>query len=122
MIRRWGTVMRYGCYNLPPPALLAGGVVPRPHRRPLVSPRRFADAVPPLHVGTVGRTVTLPPVTVPADDYQSMAAGAVEHPVALLDGSAPATEDWTKCPPSAILSWNVRVIALAVTQKPKPFA
>lgn len=122
MVLRWGTVMRYGCYNSQPPALLAGGVVPRPQGGPLVSPPRFADAVPPLHLGAVGRAVALPPVTVPADDHQAVAVGAVEYPVAVLDGPAPATEDWTHCPPSAILRLSLGVIALAVTQKPNPLA
>ena len=111
MILRRGTVMRYGCYNLPPPALLAGGVFACSQESPLVSPAGLADAVPPLHLGTTGRAVALPAVTVPADDHQAVASCAVQHPVAVLEGPAPATEDWTKCPPSAILSLNVGVIA-----------
>lgn len=120
--RRRGTLMRYGCYHLPAPALLAGGVVACPEGGLLVSPAGFADAVPPLHLSAVDRAVTLASVAAAADDHQAVTPRAMEHPVTLLDGPAPATEDWTQCPPSTILSLNVRVIALAVTQKPKPFA
>jgi len=107
-----GRVMRYGCYNSRAPALLAGGVVAGPDGCLLVAPSRFADASFALHLGAVGRAVALPPITTSADDHQPVAAPAVEHPVAFLDGQAPATEGWTKRPPPAILSSLTVVLSL----------
>ena len=112
--------MRYGCYNSRSPALLASGVVARPGACPLVAPSRLADALFASHLAAVGRAVALPAVAAGADDHQAAAARTVEHPVALVDDRAPATEDWTPGPPPAILSLIVVVIALAVTQKPRP--
>jgi hypothetical protein len=96
--------MRYGCYNPRSPALLAGGVVAGPYGCPLVAPSRIADAMSPLQLAAVGRAVALPAVAAGADDHQPAAACAVEHPVALLDDRAPATEGWTPGPPPAILT------------------
>ena len=115
----WGRVMRYGCYNSRAPALLAGGVVAGSDGCPLVAPSRLADASFALHLAAVGRAVPLPAIAAGTDDHQSAAACAVEHPVALVDDRAPATEDWTPGPPPAILTSSL-VIALAVTQKPRP--
>ncbi len=112
--------MRYGSCNSRSPALLAGGVVARSQRRLLVSPARLADAPPPLHLSAVSRAITLPPIATCADDHQPAAPRAVEHPVALLDGRAPATEGWTQRPPPAILSLIAVFIALAVARKPRP--
>ena len=112
--------MRYGSCNSQSPALLAGGVVACSQRRLLVSPARLADAPPPLHLGAVGRAITLPPIATGADDHQPTAPRAVEHPVALLDGRTPATEGWTQRPPPAILSLIAVFIALAVARKPRP--
>ena len=85
--RRLGAAVRppFGCYNSQAPALLAGGVVACPERGPLVSPPRFADAVPPLPLGSAGGAVALAPVAAAANDHQPVASGAVEHPVAVLD-------------------------------------
>ena len=102
----WGRVMRYGTCNSRAPALLAGGVVAGPQGRPLVTPSCLADASSPLHLAAVGRAVPLPTVAARADDHQPVAPRAVEHPVALLDDWAPATEGWTQRPPPAILSFN----------------
>ena len=112
--------MRYGSCKSQSPALLAGSVVARSQRRLPVSPARLADAPPPLHLGAVGRAITLPPIATGADDHQPTAPRAVEHPVALLDGRAPATEGWTQRPPPAILSLIAVFIALAVARKPRP--
>ncbi len=112
--------MRYGSCNSQSPALLAGGVVARSQRCLLVSPARLADAPPPLHLGAVGRAVALPSIATGADDHQPTTPRAVEHPVALLDGRAPATEGWTQRPPPAILSLIAVFIALAVARKPRP--
>ncbi len=107
MILSRGSVMRYGSCNLYAPTLLAGGVVARPQGCPLVAPSRLAEASPPLYLGAGGRAVALPPVAATADDHQPVAPRAVQHPVALLDGRAPATEDWTPRPPLAILIASV---------------
>jgi len=103
----WGRVMRYGTCNSRAPTLLAGGVVACPVTCPLVASSRLADALFALHLDAVGRAVALPAVAVGADDHQPVAPCAVEHPVALVNGQAPATEDWTPWPPPAILSLSV---------------
>ena len=99
----WGRVMRYGSCNSRAPALLAGGVVACPVACPLVAPSRLADALFALHLDAVGRAVALPAVAVGADDHQPVAPRAVEHPVALVDDRAPATEGWTPEPSPTIL-------------------
>ena len=103
----WGRVMRYGSCNSRAPALLAGGVVACPVTCPLVASSRLADALCAVHLDAVDRAVALPAIAVGADDHQSVAPCAVEHPVALVNGQAPATEDWTPWPPPAILSFSV---------------
>jgi len=95
--------MRYGCYKPRAPSLLAGCVVAGPMARPLVAPSRLADASFALHMTAVGRAVAIPAVAAGADDHLPAAPRAVEHPVALLDGRTPATEDWTPGPPSTTL-------------------
>ncbi len=107
MILSWGSVMRYGSCKSQAPALLAGGVVACPVTCPLVAPSCLANASSPLHLAAVGRAVPLPTVAARADDHQPVAPCAVEHPVALVNGQTPATEDWTQRPPPAILSSNV---------------
>ncbi len=107
MILSRGSVMRYGSCNLYAPAFLAGRVVARPQGRLLVTPSRLAEASLPLHLGAGGRAVPLPPVAATADDHQPVAPRAVQHPVALLDDRAPATEDWTPGPPPTIVRSTV---------------
>lgn len=107
MILSWGSVMRYGSCKSQAPALLAGGVVARPQGRKRVAPPRLAEASPPLHLGAVDRAVALPAVAPAADDHPPVAPRAVQHPVALLDDRAPATEAWTPEPPPAILTASV---------------
>jgi len=99
--------MRYGSCKSHAPPLLAGGVVAGPQGCPLVASSRLADALSPLHRSAPVRAETLPAVTAGADDHQPAAPPAGEHPVALLDGRAPATEDWTEVPPPAILTASV---------------
>jgi hypothetical protein len=115
-------MMRYGCYRAYAPALLPGGVVARAEGALLVSPAGFADAAAPLHLGAGGRATTVPPIAPSADEDEASAMGAVENALAFVDGAAPAIEDWTKPAPLAIIRVNVGVIALAVAQKPRPFA
>lgn len=113
--------MRYGCYKARAPALLAGGVVAGPLRRPLVASSRLPDAPSALRLAAVVRAVALPAVTAGADDHQPVAPCAVEHPVAQVHGSgschrgldAVATAGDTQ-------PISCAVIALAVTQKPRP--
>jgi hypothetical protein len=102
-----GRVMRYGSCRSQAPALLTGRVVAGPQGRPLVASSRLADAVSPLDLRARPRAVALPPITAGADDHLPVAPPATEHPVALLDGQAPATEDWTRGPPPAILTVSV---------------
>jgi hypothetical protein len=99
--------MRYGSCDSQTPTLLTGGVVAGPQGCPLVAPSRLADTSSSLHLRARARAVALPPITAGADDHQPGAPRAVEHPVALLDGRAPATEDWTRRPPPAILTLSV---------------
>jgi len=99
--------MRYGCYNPRAPALLAGGVVAGPGACPLVASSRLADASFAMHLAAVGRAVAMPPIATSADDHQPVAPRAVEHPVALVDYRAPATEGWTPGPPPATLSLSL---------------
>ena len=120
MLVSWGRVMRYGCYNPRAPVFLAGGVVAGSDGCPLVAPSRLAGVLFALHLGTVGRAIALAAVATGADDHQPAAPCAIEHPVALVDDRAPATDGWTQRPPPAILSLIAVVIALAVTQKPRP--
>ena len=114
--------MRYGSCKSQAPALLAGGVVAGPQGRPLVAPSRLADTSSPLHLRARARAVALPPITAGADDHQPVAPRAVEHPVALLDGRAPATEDWTQGPPPAILTLSVESSLRRWHRSPGPLA
>jgi hypothetical protein len=54
----------------------------------------------------------MPPIATSADDHQPVAPRAVEHPVALVDDRAPATEHWTPEPPPAILSSSTVLLSL----------
>jgi len=87
--------MRYGCYKPRTPTFLASGVVAGPVASLLVASSRLADASLALYLAAVGRAVAISAVAAGADDHQPVAPRAVEYPVALLDGQAPATEDWT---------------------------
>jgi hypothetical protein len=83
--------MRYGCYKPcgEPHArsLLAGGVIAGAVGRFLVALYRFSDAGGPLLPAATGRAVSLAPVAMGADHDRLVAPSAVEHPVALVDGS-----------------------------------
>jgi hypothetical protein len=115
-----GRMMRYGCYKARAPALLAGGVVAGSQGCPLVASARLPDAPPALDLAAVDRTVTLPTVAAGADGHQSAAPPAVEHSVALFDGSGSGHRALDAAATVGDIPFHCCVIALAVTQKPRP--
>lgn len=84
---RWGRVMRYGCYKPRAPALLASGVAAGAVGCPLVASYRFSDVRHPLLLPAMARAVAMASVAQGADGHLPVAPCAVEHPVALVDGS-----------------------------------